>query len=236
MLKFNKPTLITISGPTGSGKTHLHQHLINEGFVTKACSITTRTQRQNEREGIDYNFISEDEVNRLIEQDVLVEHNVYLGNHYGMTKESFLNYIYSDKPLAIIVDPNGVQSYEKICRNHNLDILRIFVQTRHDNIIERLNHRYISEAGDVERLLSERVRNRKEDDPKFIEACEMYERDIISAREKHQARLMNLRNEESRWLTMYNWDAIVFGDESMDKAMPMIFQAANLKNQRTKYA
>jgi len=58
--KYNK--LILITAPSGSGKTSIVKHLITVfPQLSFSVSATTRKARKNEKEGVDYYFISEDE-------------------------------------------------------------------------------------------------------------------------------------------------------------------------------
>ena len=54
-----------IIGKSGSGKDHLMRELIKKGL--KPCvKYTTRPQRKNEIQGVNYNFISESEFQNLL--------------------------------------------------------------------------------------------------------------------------------------------------------------------------
>ena len=73
----HEPLLIVISGPSGVGKDAVLQRMKERDlpfhFVVTA---TTRPQRPNETNGVDYFFVSEEEFQRMIEEDELLEHAV----------------------------------------------------------------------------------------------------------------------------------------------------------------
>ena len=76
-----------ISGPSGCGKSTLVKHILNElDKVEFSVSYTTRKQRETEKEGKDYFFISEKEFKRLIQEDKLTEWAVVHENYYGTPK------------------------------------------------------------------------------------------------------------------------------------------------------
>jgi len=79
--------LFVISGPSGCGKSTLVKHILNElDKVEFSVSYTTRKQRETEKEGKDYFFISEKEFKRLIQEDKLTEWAVVHENYYGTPK------------------------------------------------------------------------------------------------------------------------------------------------------
>jgi len=84
--------LIVVSGPSGSGKSTLNQLLIQKrNNIIMSISDTTRKIRGSEVNGVDYNFISEDEFKNNIKNDKYLEYaEVYNGTFYG-TPEDFVN-------------------------------------------------------------------------------------------------------------------------------------------------
>ena len=79
---------IIISAPSGSGKTTIVHHLLKQDFgLAFSVSATSRPKRQNETEGKDYYFISEEEFRTKIESNEFVEwEEVYNGQFYGTLK------------------------------------------------------------------------------------------------------------------------------------------------------
>ena len=84
--------LIVVSGPSGSGKSTLDQLLIKKRHnIIMSISDTTRKIRGQEVNGVDYNFISEEEFKNNIKNDKYLEYaEVYTGTYYG-TPEDFVN-------------------------------------------------------------------------------------------------------------------------------------------------
>ncbi len=82
--------MIVISGPSGVGKsTVVNGILKNCNNIRRSVSVTTRSPRRGERDGVDYTFVSEDEFIRLRDSDRLLEWAEVYGNYYG-TPASFV--------------------------------------------------------------------------------------------------------------------------------------------------
>lgn len=80
-----KGLLIVISGPSGVGKGTVRKALFDrEGHdLVYSVSMTTRKPREGEVDGIDYYFVSQEEFERQIEVDNLLEYARFVGNYYG---------------------------------------------------------------------------------------------------------------------------------------------------------
>ncbi len=120
----SKGNLFIISGPSGSGK----DTVLAEVFKTRkdlyfSISSITRDMRQGEVEGEKYNFISREKFEKMLAEDQLLEHNVYLGNYYGTPKAPVIENLNNGIDVIIEVDVNGA---EKI-RNKMPDATSIFI-------------------------------------------------------------------------------------------------------------
>ena len=84
-----KGKLIVFSAPSGSGKTTIVRHLLNqEQFQLEfSISATSREARGNEKDGEDYYLISAKEFKNKIKLDEFLEwEEVYIDNFYGTLK------------------------------------------------------------------------------------------------------------------------------------------------------
>lgn len=101
--------LLLFCGPSGSGKTTIVHHLLKtDPRLSFSVSATTRPQRENETDGIDYHFISVEEFRKRIDADEFVEwEEVYTGRYYG-TLHSEVNKIWENGKVPIFdVDVEG---------------------------------------------------------------------------------------------------------------------------------
>ena len=79
--------LLVLSGPGGVGKSTIAQKLREAGDFWVSVSATTRSPRNNEVEGKDYFFVSNEEFTRMIKADEFLEWAEFAGNRYGTPQE-----------------------------------------------------------------------------------------------------------------------------------------------------
>jgi guanylate kinase len=66
--------LIVVTAPSGAGKTTIVHHLLKTfDDLAFSVSATTRSKRENEKEGRDYYFISVEEFKKLISEGAFLE-------------------------------------------------------------------------------------------------------------------------------------------------------------------
>ena len=145
---------IIFSAPSGSGKTSLVKHLMQQvpdlGFSISAC---TRDKRgRHEVHGRDYYFLSIDEFKQKIDQDAFVEwEEVYAGNFYGTLKEEVHRIWKEGKAVIFDVDVKGGLALKKYFGEQ---ALAIFVKVPSLEVLEsRLNDR----GTESEESLSRRI-------------------------------------------------------------------------------
>ncbi len=105
-----KGRLFIISGPSGSGKDAVLSGVFAaEPQIRFSISSITRPMRSGETEGEKYHFISREEFERMIADDALLEHNVYIGNYYGTPKKPVEDCIANGEDIFVEVDVNGAR-------------------------------------------------------------------------------------------------------------------------------
>ena len=82
-----RPLLVVLSGPSGVGKDSTMAGLREKGAeFYQVVTATTRPQRPNEVDGVDYHFLSMQEFAEMIEAQELLEHAVVYGDYKGIPK------------------------------------------------------------------------------------------------------------------------------------------------------
>ena len=84
MKKKEKGLLIVLSGPSGAGKSTVVKKLMQQrGNIHFSVSYTTRAPRNEDVDGVTYNFVDRTEFERMIQANEFLEYAEYSGNYYG---------------------------------------------------------------------------------------------------------------------------------------------------------
>lgn len=147
--------MIIIIGKSGSGKSTVVDELTKLGYK-KVLTDTTRPMRPGEVQGVDYNFLSQEEFDLNKENGVYAEDVVYNASFgqvsYGSRKEDYLN---SDDKSVIILNPYGLlMADENDCLNH---VFKVYLRLTDELILERLSKRGDSMKEVQRRLLTDEV-------------------------------------------------------------------------------
>ena len=137
--------IIIIAAPSGSGKTSVVRHLLKAmpGKLAFSVSCATRQPRNNEKDGVDYYFISADEFKDRINRQEFVEWEmVYAGKYYGTLKSEMrriwdLNKIplldidvkggmnvqsqYPKQSLSLFIEPPSIEELERRLRTRGTE-------------------------------------------------------------------------------------------------------------------
>ena len=128
--------IIVISGPSGVGKSTIIAKLNRKNNLYFCVSSTTRQIRNNEINGIDYNFLSDIEFKFLIENNKLIEYEKYDMNLYGTTYKEISK---EDTYDAIILDLE-VNGAMKIMNEYK-DSIGVFIDINNALLKDRLINR-----------------------------------------------------------------------------------------------
>jgi guanylate kinase len=133
-----KKEKLIILGASGSGKDFLLRELIKKG-LNYSPKFTTRPRRSLEREGIDYNYISNDIFLNMKDNDeVKVYQSFPIGDeiwYYGITQENFHNnqvFIMTPHELSQLNDIDRVGTFI-VYLDIPEDIRRKRISNRNDN-------------------------------------------------------------------------------------------------------
>ncbi|MDO4500453.1 MAG: guanylate kinase [Erysipelotrichaceae bacterium] len=147
-----KGLLIIYSGPSGVGKsTILAEVLKNEDLnLAFSVSMTTRSPREGEQNGVDYFFVSKEEFEEAIKNDEFLEHAQYVENYYGTPRAYVEKMRENGKNVILEIDvQGGIQVIEK-CP----DAVSIFICPPS---IEELRKRLTGRGTEKEEVVNKRV-------------------------------------------------------------------------------
>ena len=110
-----KGVIISVSAPSGTGKTTIIKNMLKEfPELVFSVSATTRKKRSGEKEGVDYFFISEEEFRDKIEKNEFVEWEKFYDYYYGTLKSYIDDNINSGKSVILEIDVKGALQVKKI--------------------------------------------------------------------------------------------------------------------------
>ena len=130
--------LITVTGPSYSGKTTLINHLKKDYNYVTPRHITTREKRIDDEPGF-YRYVSIDDYNTLLNRDELLISSGMHNRMYGILKEDF-NDCYNKADNVIIS-----VSYKDIYKYLLLEYEKLLITLTFRNIEESMKNRYYSE-------------------------------------------------------------------------------------------
>ena len=148
--------IIVLVGKTASGKTTVANELCKHHGYKRIITYTTRPMRENEVQDVDYHFISDEQFNKMVENNEFTEYKRYNTAHgvwsYGsvVTSEQEL----SDDCYVIILTPQGLKDLSKKISRYIAFYLNVDFKTQ----LERLKKR-----GDEEQQIIKRLKNDAKD-------------------------------------------------------------------------
>ena len=102
--------LTVLSGPSGVGKgTVVAEVRRRYPDVWVSVSVTTRSPRPGEVDGVDYHFIDAAEFDRLVATDGLLEWAEYAGNRYGTPVAPLRERLASGAPALLEIELQGAR-------------------------------------------------------------------------------------------------------------------------------
>lgn len=108
-------TILTITGPTASGKSTLRRMLVDAAGsnMDLAVSYTTRPKRPGETDGGEYRFLTREGFLAMAERGQMLETNEFDGHLYGVGSEPIQEAWREGRIAVAVLDPNGVESLRK---------------------------------------------------------------------------------------------------------------------------
>ncbi len=161
MKEVRKGMLLVISGPSGAGKGTLVARLLDQDpSFSFSVSVTTRKRRENEIEDVHYHFISEEEYDKLLEEDAFLEHATVHGHRYGTLKSEVYARMEQGQNVLLDIDPQGaraVMEKEKDCVSvfilpPSYHDLKVRLHTRNTEQEEEIARRLRNARGEIEQM------------------------------------------------------------------------------------
>jgi guanylate kinase len=101
--------LLVLSGPGGVGKSTVAKKLREVGDFWVSVSYTTREPRVNEKDGRDYNFVSHEVFQTMINNGEFLEWAEFAGNRYGTTQDKVEQALLLGKNVLLEIEIDGAK-------------------------------------------------------------------------------------------------------------------------------
>lgn len=150
--RMKKGLLIIISGPSGVGKGTIRSYFMNDESLKLAYSIsmTTRSPRVGEKDGVDYIFTTKEAFEEAIKNGELLEWAEFVGNYYGTPMEEVEKLRNEGKNVLLEIEVQGATQVREKCP----DALTIFIIPPN---MEELEKRIRGRRSEPEEIVQQRL-------------------------------------------------------------------------------
>jgi guanylate kinase len=146
--------MLVLSSPSGAGKSTISRNLLEaDPQISLSVSVTTRTRRPSEIEGVHYHFVSHKEFARLKDSDALLEWAEVHGNFYGTPREPTERAMSQGRDMLFDIDWQGAQQLQE---KMSADVVSIFILP--PSLVE-LRSRLFRRAEDSAEVIATRLAN-----------------------------------------------------------------------------
>ena len=145
--------VVIISGPSGVGKTTITRGVERgtRGSVF-SVSVTTRAKTEADVEGVDYSFLSDDEFDRLVADDALLEWADVFGKRYGTPRAWVDEQLKRGRVVILEIDVDGARQV----KSRLPEALGIFIlPPSEEELLRRLRDRKRESEELIQRRFSE---------------------------------------------------------------------------------
>ncbi len=155
-----KGLLIILSGPSGVGKETVRQKLeeIRKFNLVYSISMTTRQPRNQEVDGVNYYFVSQEEFKKNIAEDNFLEYARFVGNYYGTPKDKVEALRNQGLNVLLEIEINGAKQVMSKIKDDKM--ISFFLMPPS---LEDLEARIRKRKTESEELIAERLKKGKEE-------------------------------------------------------------------------
>lgn len=110
-----KGLLIVISGPSGSGKGSVIKDLLKKNKnIWLSISCTSRQPRGEEKDQVEYYFLTKEQFEKKIENNEMLEYAQYGDNYYGTPKEHIKNHLDHGEDVILEIEIQGALKVKEL--------------------------------------------------------------------------------------------------------------------------
>lgn len=169
-----KGLLIVLSGPSGVGKGTVRKKVFKDESLNLAYSIsmTTRSPRNMEKDGVDYFFVDVPTFKKMIEDDKFLEYTYFVGNYYGTPWDYVEKLRNEGKNVFLEIEIEGAKKVLSKCHD---DVISIFLVPPS---LEELERRIRGRKSEPDDIIQERLKKAQRE----ISFSEQYQYKVVNDR------------------------------------------------------
>ncbi len=144
--------LFIVSAPSGAGKTTLVERLVERtSNLRMSRSYTSRPARNGEADGVDYNFVTRQRFESMIEAGEFLEWADVFGNLYGTCASDTERNLESGLDVVLVIDVQGARKVRAL----GVEATMVFVMPPSLGVLEqRLRGRSKDREQEIQRRLT----------------------------------------------------------------------------------
>jgi guanylate kinase len=154
--RIRRGLMLIVVAPSGAGKTSLCRRLISDhDDIELSVSVTTRGARPGEKDGREYHFIDDAAMNKLVQDDALLEWASVHDARYGSPRDPVERALSQGHNVLFDIDWQGSQRISAKAPN---DVVRVFIMPPS---MAELRRRLVARAQDEMDVIERRISRAK---------------------------------------------------------------------------
>ena len=141
-------------GKSSSGKDTIAKHIVNTYKIPFLVPFTTRPMRNNEKQNVDYHFVSDIELNEMFNCGDILETRSYMTAQGKWTYGHSKSFLEDEKSYIAILPPSACKSVSEV---DGINLVPIYIK-----------------VNDGERLIRSLQREMENDNPDYSEICRRF--------------------------------------------------------------
>ena len=144
--------IVILSSPSGAGKTSLVKEISSKNNFSISISHTTRKPRSNEKDGIDYYFVTLEEFKKIISEQKFLEYAKVFKNYYGSSKDIVIEKLDNGENIIFDIDWQGTEQIKQKKLRYKIITIFILPPSREELFKRLLNRDSNDEKNAKERM------------------------------------------------------------------------------------